>query len=279
MTNINEEKLTSREWELYDLLKEHADGLTLKEICDLLPQHFTYQETAINPCRELYRAIEFINLSLEIDKIIVKAKGGKFKFATKEESEDFIDDMKNKAMTYLMRRSIAITKIRQDGQGKILSNKGLPIDGKSKAKPFHEAFIEYFETESFEDFMSIPPFTPVKPLTEVEEIVASVEEVEITEKVETTPVESEIVEVKENILEVPKSRPNTLESVKKWVLTDKGDIINSELATIKEVNGVFYVKYTAFRERSNGSYFAEDVKGVVVATSDSRVDLGGEEER
>lgn len=243
---MNNVELTIKENELYKLIGEHQNGLTLKEICDLLPQHFIYDTQAVNPCRTLYRSIEIINLSLEVDKSIVKNKNGRFKFAAREETEKFIDDMLNKAMTYLKRRSIAIKKAKQNGQLDILH-----------AKPkYHEAFASFMEEENINDFMTIPPFNSL-----------TIEEV------------AQDNEIERLTSETTSDKGNTLESVKKWVLTDKGDIINSELATIKEVNGVFYVKYTAFRERSNGSYFAEDVKGVVVATSDSRVDLGGKEER
>lgn len=243
---MNNVELTIKENELYKLIGEHQNGLTLKEICDLLPQHFIYDTQAVNPCRTLYRSIEIINLSLEVDKSIVKNKNGRFKFAAREETEKFIDDMLNKAMTYLKRRSIAIKKAKQNGQLDILH-----------AKPkYHEAFASFMEEENINDFMTIPPFNSL-----------TIEEV------------AQDNEIERLTSETTSDKGNTLESVKKWVLTDKGDIINSELATIKEVNGVFYVKYTAFRERSSGSYFAEDVKGVVVATSDSRVDLGGEEER
>lgn len=253
---MNNVELTIKENELYKLIGEHQNGLTLKEICDLLPQHFVYDTQAVNPCRTLYRSIEIINLSLEVDKSIVKNKNGRFKFATREETEKFIDDMLNKAMTYLKRRSIAIKKAKQNGQLDILH-----------AKPkYHEAFASFMEEENINDFMTIPPFNSL-----------TIEEVAQDNEIERLT--SETTSDKGNTPETPKQRSNDLKTLKNYVLTSKGDIINSELATIKEVNGVFYVKYTAFRERSNGSYFAEDVKGVVVATSDSRVDLGGEEER
>lgn len=142
--NFVQKPLKSSDWALFRLFNEYLLGLTIKSVCDAIPEYFTYNDSASaqkNHCSAFYEAVENINLSVEVDKIIIR-KGELWKLANQEEYQVYQEDNYSRAMTYLKRYSASVKKARQDRQGKIISNQGVIIDEKSKAKPFHEAFNE-----------------------------------------------------------------------------------------------------------------------------------------
>ena len=141
-THFVQKPLKSSDWALFRLLNEYLQGLTIEQVCNALNQYFSYNDSVSaqkNHCPAFYESIENINLSVEVDKLIIR-KGDIWKLADQKEYQDYQEDNYSRAMTYLKRYWSSIKKERQDGQGKIISNQGVVIDDKSKAKPFHEAF-------------------------------------------------------------------------------------------------------------------------------------------
>lgn len=139
--------LTSKHWRLFDLLTKASEQgtpqLTQKDICDALPDHFTYdsRENVHDHCNALWEIVNDINHSLEVDKIIVVDKLT-YRFGTKEECQEYADKLLTHGLKKLKRAWAVKYKIKMDGQGKLLSNQDNPIDDESKAKLSFEAFIQ-----------------------------------------------------------------------------------------------------------------------------------------
>lgn len=138
MTNKN--KMTSRQWSLYHLLKSNPyKWFTQKEICEAISD-YRYKERN-NDCCPLIREDKLIiNASLEVEKIIVM-KNYKFKIATEEEYKE--ERMKHISRLKKQKEEIENIdfKYKNSGQFKLLSVQGRVIDDKSKARQFFETFI------------------------------------------------------------------------------------------------------------------------------------------
>lgn len=135
-------KLTNREWELFVLLRKSDNGWSLKSILDLLPNYFKADHYTNNKpyCRHLTYAIDLINESTEVDKIIIY-KNGLYKLATEDEARDYVNKLNIKWKKQVIREQKIMLKINRDQQGKLLSNQNKPIDASSKAKEFHETYV------------------------------------------------------------------------------------------------------------------------------------------
>ncbi len=143
------EKLTTRQFRLYDLLVAVAKADPVRwvdklEIADYLGNDYYTINTskhAHDVCSTMNLDRITINNSLEVDKIIL-IKDNTFKIATEQEAIQLEEELYNQAMKLLERKSMLVAKRLRNNQGKVLSNQLNPIDEKSKAEKFHTTFIE-----------------------------------------------------------------------------------------------------------------------------------------
>ena len=135
-------KMINREWELYVLLRKNDMGWELKSILELLPCYFKADHYTNNKpyCRDLTFAIDLINESPEVDKIIVY-KNGRYKLATEEEAKEYAEKLNVKWKKQVIREQKIMVKILRDQQGKLLSNQNKPIEDNSRTKEFHETYV------------------------------------------------------------------------------------------------------------------------------------------
>ena len=140
-------KMTSREWALYNLLKQNPDKWYSKEeivyeINVLMgADTFIYNVKCWDKCSKIREDMIEINASKEVDKIIV-LKDNHYKIANEEEVVRYLN--KKIAMARRQERQVRDLKkkILQNGQGKLLSNQEKPIDINSKARAYHETYVE-----------------------------------------------------------------------------------------------------------------------------------------
>lgn len=140
-------KLNSQQWYVYNYLKENGKVMAreLVEKCG-----YYYDEDALNRNLSrisilLYKDVEFINNSPEIEKMIIWEVENNVLYywlATNfEEVKAFVDRLYFKpALTKLKKGWNLLKKAEKDGQGKLLSAKGDIIDENSKAREYVEAF-------------------------------------------------------------------------------------------------------------------------------------------
>lgn len=133
-------KLTPRQWRLYNLLKSQPNRwFTQKEIADEI-EEYKYIERENDKCPTIRMDKMAINASLEVDKIVVM-KNYCFKIGNEEEYRE----ERRRHISRLKSQKKEIENIdfkyQHNGQGKLLSNQGVEIDEKSKARNFFETFI------------------------------------------------------------------------------------------------------------------------------------------
>lgn len=138
--------LTPRQWRLHDLLSDgkHDRYYSKKEICEMLPEHYTYNT---NPhkhdkCIDIYNDSKALQDAWSlIGKVLIRNPQGDIKFAKDDaEAEEYAERLYQRAMTPLIEYSIIKRKIRRDGQGRLISGRGDVIDEKSLANQFWESF-------------------------------------------------------------------------------------------------------------------------------------------
>lgn len=145
----HEEKLSPALWDLYNFIKHRTlskEKTTVKDICDFMPNVYKLnaKESNFSNCPNLYKDIDILNASYEIEKIIVKDNNN-FRLATKEEAEIYEQKLKIRALKLLKKYWIVNNKIAVDGNGKLISCQGQPIVDKSKAREFIESFVSEAE--------------------------------------------------------------------------------------------------------------------------------------
>ena len=143
------EKLTTRQFRLYDLLVAVAKADPVRwvdklEIADYLGNDY-YTINTIKHAHDVCSTMNLdritINNSLEVDKIIL-IKDNTFKIATEQAAIQLEEELYNQAMKLLERKSMLVAKRLRNNQGKVLSNQLNPIDDKSRAEKFHETFVK-----------------------------------------------------------------------------------------------------------------------------------------
>lgn len=138
----HEYKMLGYHWELYRLIKDRPN-ITVKEVCEAMPKYYSYKESEHNftNCPAIYEDIDYIMQSPEVEKIIIKDEG-KFRLGTEEECIDYANKLYSRGTRIMAKYGAISRRISADGQGKLLSAQGNPIDKNSGARPFVEAFIQ-----------------------------------------------------------------------------------------------------------------------------------------
>lgn len=140
-------KLTSRQWALYNLVKEYSEkGIALEQ--DFIVDSIKGYEHSKNPknhndCTSVWSDVwgdNGINWSSEVDKIIV-IDNFTYKLGNEKDLEMYAKDLQKKALRGLKRFWAIIKKMKNDGQLKLLSNQMNPIDENSKARTYVETFV------------------------------------------------------------------------------------------------------------------------------------------
>lgn len=132
------------EWELYRLIKYNSEVLdrktTQKEICEKLGLKYNDRITAHDKCPKIWTMISHLNLSGEIEKIIITHEFN-YWLGNEQETKVYLDKLWGDLEPRLVRYWAYLRKIKKNGQGKLLSNQLQPIDENSQARQFVEAFI------------------------------------------------------------------------------------------------------------------------------------------
>lgn len=138
--------MTDRQWKIYNAIKEAGEeGIGQKALCQA--SGLTYAPSATNcknddrgdHCKQLAKEIDAINASPEVEKTIV-TNHYRYKLGSEEECLAYCSKLRERAIRILRREGQIMSKIRKNGQGKLVSCQGRQIDGKSKARGFVEAF-------------------------------------------------------------------------------------------------------------------------------------------
>jgi len=142
--------MTPRQWALYRFLSERStiDGWSSsqKDIFLCYPDsehedgyHYVESPKHGDHLRELWDDVQAINSTDEVDKIIV-VKDYEYKLGSSEECAAEFSKLFRKHQDSLKRALCVLSKMKKDGQGKILSNALREINDDSTAKRFVESF-------------------------------------------------------------------------------------------------------------------------------------------
>ena len=127
-------KLTTYHKDLYEYIRHNTESgrrTTVRMICDFLPEyyHLNAKPSNYSNCPELYEDIDYINRSPETLKIIIKDYNN-FKLATKEEAEEYAEDMRIRALRLLAKAGVVKVKIKRDGQHVVPGTEIETVEGK-----------------------------------------------------------------------------------------------------------------------------------------------------
>jgi len=148
--------LTPRQWWLYRLIKwatlEQDTKLSISQIIDYQNKYgqagkltftdlynFIESEGNHSNCPEIYKDVDIINESDELDKIICK-KNNQFWLGNESECIQFYNKLMHNVCRDSHKCKIIRDKISRDGQGKLITFDGIPIND-TNAREFHESFI------------------------------------------------------------------------------------------------------------------------------------------
>lgn len=144
-------KLTPRQWATYNLIKEASSRGGSASIEEVVANYHAsaYKggytiSTGVGThdiCKAVWLDVVALNASSEIEKIIV-IDNFTYRLATEEEATAYYNKLLDKAIKGLVRAQAIKRKIKADGQGKLISCQGNPIDEESTARKFVEAFLE-----------------------------------------------------------------------------------------------------------------------------------------
>lgn len=139
--------LTPRQWELWRLIYHNSivehRKTSQREICDKIDGFiWNNSESAHDHCSAIWTDIKANNESEEHDKIII-SKNFEYWIGSERETKEFIAGLWKALSPRLKRYWRYLGKLKVDGQGKLISNQGNPIEVGSTAKEFHEVFNKY----------------------------------------------------------------------------------------------------------------------------------------
>lgn len=145
--------LTPDLWKLYNFIKDRSllkQKTTVKDICNYMPEvyHLNEKQSHFSNCPKLYKDIDVLNHSYQIECIIVK-NNNNFQLVTREEGLKYEAKLKNRALRAWRQYWDIHSKNSMDGQGKCISAANKPIDEKSKAREFYKAFLTDLDFELF----------------------------------------------------------------------------------------------------------------------------------
>lgn len=139
-------KITPRQWALYRIIKRNSlvekRKTTQKEICDILWFYGYVYDAETNShdrCPAIWTDIKDINISYDLDKVII-TKNFEYWIGDESETKAFLDTLWRQLYPRLQRYHLYSRKLKRDGQGKLLSNRLIPIDNESKAREYIESY-------------------------------------------------------------------------------------------------------------------------------------------
>lgn len=138
-------KLIPRQWALYRLIRHYSlelrKKITQREICDMLPEHYKWNDDikTHDHCVMIWRDITNLNLSYEIDKIVI-SDNYEYWLGDQEQTKEFINGLWDDLFPRLSRYWAYKRKVSRNGQGKLLSNQLEVIDDESQAREFIESY-------------------------------------------------------------------------------------------------------------------------------------------
>ena len=136
--------LTPEEWSLYRLIKYNSEVLkrktTQREIANALGLKYNEDIKCHDACPSVWTMVSHINLSFEIEKIIITHEF-EYWFGGELETQVFLDKLWQDILPRLTRYWTYLRKIKKDGQGKLLSAQLQPIDEDSQAREFVESYL------------------------------------------------------------------------------------------------------------------------------------------
>lgn len=113
-----QEGLNARQWHLYNYLKEnYAEGnfISKYEICQALPNYYTFNVNETRMCRALETDVRIINNSELIQKIIVSNKHG-YKIGNDAEITEYLNKRFRRDLKSLKLNWQLANKVALDGQ-------------------------------------------------------------------------------------------------------------------------------------------------------------------
>ena len=140
-------KLNTRQWALYNLIKQRTiEGVktTCADICESLPEHYQLNKNQTHHysnCPEIYKDCEELNLSSEIEKVVVVGNNDFHIAKDEQEAMSYARSLAKRAAHRFKRYWAIADKVSKDGQGKLISCHGDEITDESKARRFVEAFL------------------------------------------------------------------------------------------------------------------------------------------
>lgn len=131
-------ELTTRQWELYNLLKSSPDHwFTQEEICEQI-KTYSYSDDDRNHCVDIGTDQRAINENDTVDKIIITDKHC-FKIANEEEYKHYRAKLVARIQSAVKQIEAWDTKYERNGQGKLFNN--VLNDLKPQNEQFHETFM------------------------------------------------------------------------------------------------------------------------------------------
>lgn len=141
---FKQKKLTPEEWECYRIIRENSElfgrRTSQKEIAERLGLKWNDDPKAHDHCPKVWTIIEHLNMSGEIEKVIISFNF-EYWLGNKAETEVYLDKLWSDLMPRLKRYWTYYNKIKKDGQGKLLSAQLQPIDEDSQAREFVESYL------------------------------------------------------------------------------------------------------------------------------------------
>ncbi len=137
--------MNTRQWKLYNLIKENSEmgkPTTQQEICNKI-EGYVYKDRrgTTDQCSAIWNDVRDINASSDTDKLIITNKY-RYWIGTELETAHFLNQYWESIAPALSRYWAMVKKVKNNGQYKLLSNRGVPITQTSKARLYVESYIE-----------------------------------------------------------------------------------------------------------------------------------------